>query len=277
MGTVEKIIKKVNKKIRKPLVVEVVEKTPSNLLKNKIILVTGGGSGLGFYIAKKLYKEGSFVIITGRNEEKLKKAQEEIGNDRVVYKVFDVKDVIKMDSFIDDLFLEYGKIDCIVNNAGISLHERSFEDVSIDDFDSQINTNLRGSYFLTQAFIKKYKKNKMKSASIIFISSERSKQCDVLPYGLTKVAINSLTEGLSRKYYQDGIRVNAVAPGITASDMTGINKNDDLYCDYNASERYFVPEEVAETVCYLISDYSKCISGDVIFCDAGNHLNPWFK
>ena len=58
--------------------------------------------------------------------------------------------------------------------------------------------------------------------------------------------------------------------------MTKINKDENLYCEYNASERFFVPEEVAEVVAFLISDVSKCISGEVIYCDAGNHLNPWF-
>ena len=70
--------------------------------------------------------------------------------------------------------------------------------------------------------------------------------------------------------------MNAVAPGITASNMTKIDKDSNLYCEYNASERFFVPEEVAEVVSFLISDNSKCISGEVIYCDAGNHLNPWF-
>ena len=86
-----------------------------------------------------------------------------------------------------------------------------------------------------------------------------------------------MTEGLSRRVYKEGIRVNAVAPGVTASDMTNINVNENMYCNYNASNRYFMPEEVAEVVCFLISDVSKCISGEVINCDAGNHLNPWFK
>ena len=86
-----------------------------------------------------------------------------------------------------------------------------------------------------------------------------------------------MTEGLSRRVYKEGIRVNAVAPGVTASDMTNINANENMYCNYNSSNRYFMPEEVAEVVCFLISDISKCISGEVINCDAGNHLNPWFK
>ena len=68
-----------------------------------------------------------------------------------------------------------------------------------------------------------------------------------------------------------------MAPGVTASEMTGIDKDSNLYCEWNASKRFFIPEEVAEVVAFLISDYSKCISGEVIYTDAGNHLNPWWE
>lgn len=255
---------------------EIVQKTPTELFKNKNILITGGGRGLGFFIAKKCVSEGANVIITGRNEDALKNAQKELG-DNCKYIVFDVENVDKIDVFLNECIEKYGKIDCLINNAGISLHENEITKVTIDGFDKQININLRGSYFLAQSYIKYIEKNNINSGNIIFISSERGAQCDQIPYGLTKVAINSLTEGLSRKYYKKGIRVNAVAPGVTASEMTGISKDANLYYEGNASNRFFIPEEVAEVVSFLISDFSKCISGEVIYTDAGDHLNPWFK
>ena len=254
---------------------EIVQKTPNEIFKNKNILITGGGDGLGFYIAKKCVEEGAKVLIVGRKEEKLKAAVEKLG-EKASYMQFDVQKVEEMKTFIDEAYKKLGVIDCLVNNAGISLHEKEMKKVEIEGFDSQFNTNLRGSYFLAQAYLKKLEEEKQENGNIIFISSERGAQCDDIPYGLTKVAINSLTEGLSRRYYKSGVRVNAVAPGITASNMTKINKDENLYCEYNASERFFVPEEVAEVVAFLISDVSKCISGEVIYCDAGNHLNPWF-
>ena len=273
----KKLLKKIlNKVFRSVIFVEVTEKESSNLFKDKVILVTGGGSGLGYYIAKRLLKEGAIVIITGRNKRKLENAKKQLG-ENCKYKVFDIKDIFKMDNLINDIYNKYGKIDCLINNAGISLHEGNILNVSEDNFQDQIDTNLKGGYFLVKSYIKKYNELKQKNGNIIFISSERGKQCDDVPYGLTKVAVNSLVEGLSRRFYKNGIRVNAIAPGITASDMTEINKNDDLYCDYNASQRYFIPEEVAEVVTFIASDLSKCISGEIIHCDAGNHLNPWFK
>lgn len=255
---------------------QITQKTPNELFKNKRILITGGGDGLGFYIAKKCIDEGSEVIIVGRNEEKLKKAKKILGN-KTNYIKFDVQNAYETKKIMDEVYEKFGKVDCLVNNAGISLHEMEIRNVTIEGFDKQVNTNLRGSYFLAQAYLNKMEERNEMDGNIIFISSERGAQCDDIPYGLTKVAINSLTEGLSRRYYKKGIRINAVAPGITASNMTSIEKNSNLYCDYNASARYFIPEEVAEVVAFLISDYSKCISGEVIYCDAGNHLNPWFK
>lgn len=253
---------------------QIVQKTPQEMFKNKKILITGGGSGLGFYIAKKCATEGADVIIVGRNEAKLQQAVKELG-ENVSYMMYDVQEVEKAKEFMQEVFKRYGKIDCLINNAGISLHEKDFSTVTIENFDCQIGTNLKGAYFLTQSYLELLEEND--KGNVIFISSERGAQCDFLPYGLTKVAINSLTEGLSRKYYKRGIRINSVAPGITASDMTSIVKDSNLYCDYNASGRFFVPEEVAEVVAFLVSDLSKCISGEVIYCDAGNHLNPWFK
>ena len=253
---------------------EIVQKTPTEMFSNKNILITGGGSGLGYYIAQKLSNEGAKVIITGRKEEKLKKAVNEIRNN-VEYMVYDVR---KCDSdFMKTIYNKFGKIDCLINNAGISLHEGNMLNVTMEGFENQFDTNLKGAYFLAQEYVKIIKENNQKEGNIIFISSERGKQCDDIPYGLTKVAINSLVEGMSRRFYKDGIRINAVAPGITASDMTNIKSDGDLYCNYNASERYFMPEEVAEVVAFLVSEYSKCISGEIIHCDAGNHLNPWFN
>lgn len=255
---------------------EIIELQSNNLFKNKNIVITGGGSGLGFYMAKKLSKNNANIIITGRNEEKLKNATKEIGKNCEYY-VLDMQNTEEFNDFLSKIYSKYKKIDVMICNAGISLHEGNILNVKEDDFDKQINTNLKGVYFLSQKYIEHYKKNNQKKGNIIIISSERGKQCDDIPYGLTKVALNSLIEGLSYRFYKEGIRINGVAPGVTASNMTKIDKTGDLYCEWNVSKRYFVPEEVAEVVSFLASDLSNCISGEIIHCNAGNHLNHWCK
>lgn len=256
---------------KQPIVkVEIVQKTPNRYFEEKLFIVTGGGSGLGYSIAKKLIEENAKVIITGRNVDKLKVAQKELGKN-CFYETLDMKSVDLFNDFMFNVYDKYGEVDGIINNAGISLHEWDFMKVDPEKYDQQFNTNLRGSYFFTQSYIKYYLSNKQTSGKIIFISSERGTYCDDLPYGLTKASIDSLSRALSIKYYKDGLNINAVCPGVTATQLTGIDKNDDLYTKQN-SQRFFIPEEVSEVVLFLLSDYSKCVSGETIHTNAGNHL-----
>lgn len=253
---------------------QICQKNFSEIFNGKVALITGGGHGIGFYIAKRLISDGATVIITGRNEEKLKSAKKELGKN-CEYIVMDVTDIKNNDRIIKQIYQRYGKLDYLINNAGISLHEGSILDVTEENYDDQFNTNLKASYFLSKSYINEYLKTKQKNGNIIFISSQRGSQCDELPYGLTKTAINSLTQCLGKKYYKNGIRVNAISPGVTASDLTKIDKNKDL-ANNRSNGRYFVQEEIAEVVAFIASDYSKSISGDIINCDGGEYNNTYF-
>jgi NAD(P)-dependent dehydrogenase (short-subunit alcohol dehydrogenase family) len=165
----------------------------------------------------------------------------------------------------------------LVNNAGISLHEGNIMNVTQEQFDAQINTNLRGGYFLAQKFIEYFEKNNQSNGSILFVSSERGFYVDDLPYGLTKSAVNSLVQGLAYRVIKKGIRVNAIAPGVTTSDMTGFKSDENLYVSYNANERVYLPEEVAEVACFLLSDVSKCLSGQILVCNESKSVNAHWR
>ena len=263
-------IKYIRTEYRQPIIkAEIVQKEKSDMFKDKVYLVTGGGSGIGFSIAKMLISENAKVIITGRNEEKLINSKKELGENSEYY-VLDMNMIDKFSVIINEIYNKYGKLDGLINNAGVSLHEWDFLKVTPEGFDTQFYTNLKGAYFLTQEYIKMLLE-KEDAGNVIFISSERGSMAEVIPYGLTKAAIDSFTKGLSYKYYNKGIRINSIAPGVTATAMTNINKNEDLFTT-NTSGRIFLPEEIAEIVCYLLSDYSKCISGEVIHCNGGNHI-----
>ena len=173
----------------------VVSKATERLL-GKHILITGGGRGLGYYIAKKCVLEGADILIVGRNEETLQHVAKEL---KCKYIVFDLSNVNRISSMLDEAIkLLGGKIDCLVNNAGISLHERNMMEVTLETFDKQLNTNLKAPYFLSQCFIKHCLNVGNKASSIIFVSSERGLYCDEIPYGLIKASINSLTRGIAR-------------------------------------------------------------------------------
>lgn len=246
---------------------------PNRRLSEKKIIVTGGGKGLGAAMATKFVAEGASVLIAGRNENTLKSTADRIG---CQYLTLNVQNTDEFDGFINNADRILGGVDCLVNNAGISLHEPTFFDVTPETFDVQIATNLRGSFFLAQSFTKLLLREK-RQGNVLFVSSETGDTVDIRPYGFTKAAINSMVQGLACLFVENGIRVNAVAPGITASDMTGFKANGNLYLPINATERVYLPEEVAETACFLLSDASACISGQIIVCNNGRTINARWK
>lgn len=272
---IKQIIKKIILKSRRPVKVtaNISYLNPNGRLKGKRIVVTGSSRGIGKAIAHRLIDEGAIVLITGRNEESLKKCSVELG---CKYMFLDMLDLSSFDSFIENAESELGGLDCLVNNAGVSLHENSFFDVTEETFDVQVNTNFKGPLFLTQAFLKKLRSNN-RPGNVLFISSETGITMDIRPYGYTKAAINSMVQGLAYSLAKDGIRINAVAPGITATEMTGFGLDGNLYCGNNMTKRAYLPEEVAETACFLLSDASGCISGQVIACNNGRSINARVK
>lgn len=248
---------------------------PSNQLKDKKIIITGGGRGLGLAMAKKFKAEGAEVLIAGRNESTLKTSANEIG---CKYLTLDVQNTDSFKTFINEASNKLNGIDCLVNNAGISLHESSFLEVNPSQFDSQFDTNLKGAFFLTQCFIKKCKEEGTdKTKNILFISSETSITADERPYGLTKAAMNSLVQGLAYRYANESYRINAIAPGVTVSDMIGASSDGNLTCNYNLTGRYYLPEEAAEVASFLLSDISNCINGQIIVCNEGKTINARWK
>lgn len=246
---------------------------PNERLKGKRIIITGGGRGLGASMAEKFVKEGAEVLIAGRTEKTVKDTANRLG---CKYLTLDVSKVDTFTDFIKHADELLGGANCLVNNAGISLHENTFFDVTPDTFDRQIDTNFKGTFFLTQEFIRQIKTNSSR-ANVLFVSSEAGDTMDFRPYGFTKAAVNSMVQGLAFLFRKDGIRINAVAPGITASDMTGISSDRNLGSGNYATGRYYLPEEVAETACFLLSDASGCVSGQIITCNNAQTVNARWK
>lgn len=278
MGKISSILKRALRYIIKGVPVvnvkaEISLSSPTEKLAGKKVIITGGGRGLGAAMAKKFVAEGTSVLITGRNEDTLKKTSEEIG---CSYMVLDMMSPEKFDKFISDVESKLGGLDVLVNNAGVSLHENSFFDVVPDGFDTQIDTNFKGGYFLTQSFIKRMIELG-RAGNVLFISSETGETVDFRPYGFTKAAVNSMVQGLAHLYAKNNIRVNAIAPGVTASDMTGFKTDDNLYTDYNRIGRIYLPEEVAEVAAFLVSDISNCVSGQIIACNNAQSVNARWK
>ncbi|MCD7855846.1 MAG: SDR family oxidoreductase [Clostridiales bacterium] len=247
--------------------------SPNSLLAEKNIVITGGSRGLGYAIAERCISEGARVLITGRSEKALMEEANKLG-DNCRYIVRDVSDVSNLSGFLAEAEQTLGKIDCLVSNAGISLHEGDFHNVTEAGWDAQININLKGNYFMCKAFISYLESNK-KQGNILVVTSERSLRTDDLPYGLSKTASNSFIKCFASKIIDKGIRINGIAPGVTATEMTGFNKDGSLYAEFNPSKRVFLPEEVAQTAVFLLSEASACISGEIIACDQGRYITHW--
>lgn len=258
--------------------VEVAQVSAGGVLAGKNIVITGGGRGLGVAMAEKFVSEGARVVVSGRNEETLKVACEKLG-EAAAYVVADVSDVERAGAFLDSCEARLGgRVDCLVSNAGVSLHENHFANVTVEGFDAQFNTNMRGAYFLCKEFLGRKLKEKDPSGELLVITSETGEQAYDIPYGMTKAAMDSFVRAASRRMYQRGVRVNAIAPGVTLSDMTrdyAEASDGNMYREC-ASGRIFRPEEVAEVACFLLSDASKCISGEVIHTNGGNHIKAFW-
>lgn len=241
-----------------------------NCLSEKNIAIIGGSKGIGREVAIKFVSEGAKVLVTGRNQKSLEELKLLLGQSCEIY-VFDCLDIDGIEVLLKSM-QEHGTIDGLVLNAGISLHEGNFTNVTSDGFTKQVDTNLKSHYFFSQKYLAYLLENKLKG-NILFMSSETAGKNNDLPYGLSKVAINSLVGGLSRRVVSRGIRVNAIAPGVTLTDMTSNGKTtEDDIANTSPMGRYILPIEIANVACFLMSDFSSCINGEIIYCDAGNHL-----
>lgn len=260
---------------KKPTFVNVSYLHPNQQLVGKKIIITGGGRGLGLAMARKFIAEGAEVLIAGRNLNTLKESASKLG---CRYLELNVQDLASFKSFIDEADRMLEGANCLVNNAGISLHEKGFLDVTAEQFDSQFDTNLKGPFFLTQCFINRCSERGInETKNILFTSSETSVTVDERPYGLTKAAMNSLVQGLAYRYVNQGYRINAIAPGVTVSDMVQTNIDGDLTCGYNLTKRFYLPEEVAEIASFLLSDASNCLNGQILVCNEGKTINARWK
>lgn len=240
-----------------------------NLLANHTVLVTGATSGIGSCIAKQCACEGANVILVGRTKEKLDMLCEDIGNSAVQI-CADLRDISQFDDMLQTADNFFGPIDCLVNNAGISLHEGDFMNVTEETWNLQFETNLKSPYFLTQSWLRYYRKRKMTSGRIVMMASDTSGMGSTIPYGLSKAGIASLTHGLAKKLITEGIRVNAMAPGTTLTPMTDDFTHGEVCRATTLGKRVLFPEEIGQLCVFLLSDLSACVSGNIFGCSEAN-------
>jgi 3-oxoacyl-[acyl-carrier protein] reductase len=241
--------------------------------ENQVAVVTGAGRGIGHAIAVRLAKEGARVASVSRTEANAQKTADEINAARTdaakAYAV-DVADQAAVQKAAAQIFADFGRVDILVNNAGVTRDGLSMR-MSMEDWDTVLNTNLKGAFNFIQALMRPM--IKQRSGRIINISSIAGLigNAGQANYAASKAGLIGLTKTLARELASRGITVNAVAPGLIETDMTtvlseeirqNILKNVPL-------GKLGEPEDIAGAVAYLASAEAKYITGQVLTVDGG--------
>ncbi|OKS87307.1 SDR family NAD(P)-dependent oxidoreductase [Mucilaginibacter polytrichastri] len=241
----------------------------------KIAIVTGGASGLGLATTQKFIEAGIKTIIIGRDENKLQAAATKFGS-LCIYKVCDLSKIEEIPSLVNTIVQEYGVPNILVNNAGINM-KKPFAEVTDQDFQSIVQTNLTSVFVLSREVVKKMMPTG--SGCIVNISSMASQYGIpyVIAYTATKSAIEGMTRAMATELSPQGIRVNCVAPGFIATDMSAKALDNDPTRKQKVLSRtpmgkLGLPEDIADAVLFLASDAAKYITGVVLPVDGGNSI-----
>lgn len=246
------------------------------VLKGKVAVVTGGTTGIGFEIAKAFIHNGASVIITGRDSERIANAvvklKKEIGNSENMFVCGEVLDNT-MTTQIEDRWkqilshIENKHIDILVNNAGV-ISKTHFGKTDEKDYNLVMETNLKGTYFLSEIVSNYMIENGIKG-NILNISSSSALRPAVSAYSMAKWAIHGLTLGMAKKLSPYGIVVNSIAPGPTATRILQSDNIININRMSSPSERYATASEIANLAVIMVSDMSKMLNGDTMYATGG--------
>lgn len=247
-----------------------------NQMQNKTAIVTGGGSGIGLAIAEKFVQNHIRTIIIGRDDQKLSKAKERFGN-LCIQQCCDLSDLASIPKLVQNIIDEFGQIDILVNNAGINM-KKEFSEVTDDDFQRIMLTNVSSVFSLSREVVKCMLEKQVKG-SIINISSMASQYGipKVIAYTASKSAIEGMTRAMASELSPRGIRINCIAPGFIATEMSAKALDSDPERKAKAMGRTPMgylgkPSDVADAALFLASDASAYITGTVLPVDGGNSI-----
>ncbi|QUQ67741.1 SDR family NAD(P)-dependent oxidoreductase [Kutzneria sp. CA-103260] len=235
------------------------------MLADKIALVTGASRGIGAAAARLFAREGATVVLAARTESALKELAEDIPG--ASYVVTDLGDVASIDNAVATVVERHGRLDIAFNNGAVSVPPHPIADFPEDDFDLIMRVNLKGVFYAVSAEVKAM----TEGGAIVNNSSVGSLIGNpALPaYGAAKRAVNSITESAAVTYGPTGIRVNAIAPGLTLTDMAeDWDRFDPGVLDRIVAGtplgRGAAPEEIAEAAAWLLSDRASYVTGVVL-------------
>ena len=243
-----------------------------NDLKNKNIIVTGATGGIGSSIIKKLNENGANLLASGTKIEKLEEIRKKFRNVKTFK--FDISQHEKIETFIEDASNEFGgNLDCIINNAGITLDNLAIR-MSLEEWKKVIEINLTSTFLMCKFAIKKMIKNKR--GKIINITSVvgHTGNLGQSNYTASKAGILAMSKSLAIEYAKKNININCISPGFIKTEMT--EKIDEKYKDIIISKipsaRLGDPEDIANAVLFLASNYSDYINGETLHVNGGMYM-----
>ncbi|XP_017130891.1 uncharacterized oxidoreductase TM_0325 [Drosophila elegans] len=248
--------------------------------KDKVIIVTGASSGIGASTAVHLASLGGLLVIVGRNVDKLKETAEQIvaaGGASALQVAADMNSESDVQSIVSATLDKYGRIDVLVNNAGI-LELGSIENTSLEQFDRLMNTNVRALYQLTMLATPELVKTKGNIVNVSSVNGIRSFP-GVLAYNVSKAAVDQFTRCVALELAPKGVRVNSVNPGVIITELQrrgGLNE--EAYAKFlehakntHALGRPGEVKEVAAAIAFLASDEASFSTGISLPVDGGRH------
>jgi len=242
--------------------------------ERRVALVTGAARGIGRAIAEALHSAGFDVELADVDEDEVGRTanQVSVAAGTVASRV-DVTSSAQMRAWVDDVVRRRGRVDVLVNNAGVQLN-RAAVDLSDADWDRVLRVNLDGAFYASRD-VGRHMQTRGGGAIVNIASvAERFGMPRRLPYGVSKAGLSALTRGLAAEWAADGIRVNAVAPGYVETDLVR-HAFETGHIDRAAIEakipmgRLAAPRSVADVVVFLVSDAADYVTGQTIFVDGG--------
>lgn len=242
------------------------------LLQGKVAVVTGGTRGIGFAIVKKFVENGAKVALLGSRQETVDKALQKMKEELPDAEVTGYWPNLMNAGEVEEVFTKvkdmYGSLDILVNNAGVSARD-SFYEYKPEDFEKVIDLNLNSVFICAQAAAKIMKEQGggviLNTSSMVSIYGQPAG----VGYPASKFAVNGLTKSLARELGKDQIRVNAVAPGVTRTDMVAALP-DEMVKRITATiplGRVGEPEDVANAFVFLASDMASYVTGEILSVD----------
>ena len=240
------------------------------MLENKVAIITGGTRGIGLEIARLFKENKAEVIIFGSKQESIDKAIETLKEEGHIVSGYypNLSNYEEIEKVIEEINNKYNHIDILVNNAGISANKK-IEDTTPNDFESIMNLNVNAIFNMTKAVVPYMKKQNngvvLNTSSMVSIYGQPSG----VGYPASKFAVNGLTKSLARELAPSNIRVNAVAPGITKTDMVAALPKEMIEPLIKTIPlgRIGEPRDVANAFLFLASDMASYITGEILSVD----------